>query len=163
MFRPNTIIATAAGTAAGIALVTAGIAQASAGAQESDMADRRSLEGTWIVTVDPRPTPAGDQPPFESTLAYLDDHVVTEITSRAPSSAGLGGWRKIGGKTYRTTWHKYRFDATGAYVGRTEVTETIELTGDASYTAHSVTKILNPAGGVVAQFESDASAVRMSR
>lgn len=162
MFRPKKTVAVAVAVA-GVALVSAGLAQSGAGAQESDMGAKHSLEGTWIVTVDPRPTPAGDQPPFESTLAYLDDHVVSEITSRAPSSAGLGGWRKVGGKTYRTTWHKYRFDATGAYVGRTVVTETIELTGKATYTAHSLTRILTPSGGVVAQFESDATGVRMNR
>lgn len=124
---------------------------------------KHSLEGTWIVTVDPLATPAGDPSPFESTLAYLEEHVVTEITSRAPSTAGLGGWRKVGPSTYRTTWHKYRFDGTGAYIGKTLVTETIELTGKETYTAQAMTKILNPAGTVVAQFESEASAIRMRR
>lgn len=157
MFRPKTTAAVA-----GLALLSAGITQSSAGAEENTM-PARSLQGTWVVTVDPSATPAGDPPPFESTLAYLDDHVVTEITSRAPSSAGLGGWRKVGGSTYRSTFLKYRFDGTGAYVGKTVVTETIQLTGKETYTARALTKIINPAGVVVAQFESEASAVRMKR
>ena len=43
---------------------------------------QKSLAGVWVVTVDPAATPAGDPPPFESTLAYSSDHVVNEITSR---------------------------------------------------------------------------------
>jgi len=160
MFSPKTLAA----AAAGVALLTAGISQASAGAEEADMDKKRGLTGTWVVTVDPRPTPAGDQPPFESTLAYFDEHVVSEITTRgAPSTAGLGGWRKVDGSTYTTSWHKYRFDATGAFIGKTVITETIELTGDTTYTARAVTQIVSPTGTVVAQFESDATAVRMPR
>ena len=160
MLSPKTLAA----AAAGVALLTAGISQASAGAEEADMDKKHGLTGTWVVTVDPRPTPAGDQPPFESTLAYSDEHVVSEITTRgAPSTAGLGGWRKVDGSTYTTSWHKYRFDATGAFIGKTVITETIELTGDTTYTARAVTQIVSPTGTVVAQFESDATAVRMPR
>ena len=67
------------------------------------------------------------------------------------------------GSTYTTSWHKYRFDATGAFIGKTVITETIELTGDTTYTARAVTQIVSPTGAVVAQFESDATAVRMPR
>lgn len=132
-------------------------------ADAADSAPRKhSLEGVWIVMVDPGATPAGDPPPFESTLAYDDSHVVNEITSRAgSSSAGLGRWRRTGSDTFVTSWHKYRFDGSGAYIGKTVIREEIRLGSKSSYTARSVTRVMNPAGVVVAQFESEAVGTRM--
>lgn len=152
------------GVAASLAVLAVGLGalQASAEGKEGGMSDATTLKGVWVATVDPLPTPGGDQPPFESTLAYDASNVVNEITTRATmTSAGLGTWVKVGAQTYRASWHKYRFDATGAYVGRTLVTEEITVTGPATYTAHSVTKVISSTGAVVAQFESDASAERM--
>ena len=149
----------ATATAAALTLGAAGITAAQA---EGDrVLPPKSLAGVWVVTVDPAATPAGDPPPFESTLAYSSDHVVSEITSRAVSSAGLGRWRKTGGQAFGTFWWKYRFDATGAYIGKTIVKEQIQLVGEHDYTAHSVTRIVDVTGNVVAQFESDASGHRM--
>ena len=108
----------------------------------------KSLTGVWVVTVDPAATPAGDPPPFESTLAYSSDHVISEITSRAVSSAGLGRWRKTGAQSFGTFWWKYRFDATGAYIGKTIVKEQIKMMGEHEYSAHSVTRIVDVTGNV---------------
>ena len=155
------LISASAATVAVLA-IGAGVAEADTHAKEGIVNGNNTLAGVWTVTVDPRPTPAGDQPPFESTLAYGPAQVVNEITSRAGvTSAGLGTWERVGGETYRTTWHKYRFDATGAYVGRTQVTEEITVTGPRTYSAHALTRVLTAGGAVVAQFESDAQGVRM--
>lgn len=122
-----------------------------------------SLSGAWIATVDPLPNPAGDQPPFESTLAYSRSHVVNEITSRATStSAGLGAWEKVGDSTYRTRWQKYRFDGTGAYLGRTVVTEEITVVGKNRYEGRARTQVVDSSGAVVAQFESEVAAARLT-
>ena len=129
---------------AALALGAAGVTAAQAEGERA--LPQKSLAGVWVVTVDPAATPAGDPPPFESTLAYSSDHVVSEITSRAVSSAGLGRWRKTGAQTYGTSWWKYRFDATGAFVGKTVVTEQIEMMGEDDYSASSITRIVDPSG-----------------
>lgn len=122
------------------------------------------LRGTWQVMVDPRPAPDGsDQPAFESTLAYNGGRTVTEATSRAgSSSAGVGAWERTGKSTYSMTFQKYRFDSTGAYIGKTVVTETIEVTGPSTYESTALTKIVDPTGRIVAQFPSDAEGTRIT-
>ena len=121
------------------------------------------LTGVWTATIDPLPNPAGDQPPFESTLAYARSHVLNEITSRATStSAGLGAWTKVGDSTYRTSWVKYRFDGTGAYIGKTVVTERITVLGKRSYEGRALTRVVDSSGAVVAQFESQVAATRLT-
>lgn len=121
-----------------------------------------ALVGVWKVTVDQAATPAGDPPPFESTLSYDEGHVVNEITSRMTGvSAGLGTWQRTGPSSFATTWHKYRFDSSGAYVGTTVVREAITIQDADSYTAHAVVNVVNPAGGVVASFETEAVGSRM--
>lgn len=125
-------------------------------------AGTHALEGVWVVTVDQAPTPAGDPPPFESTLSYDDAHVVNEITSRMTGvSAGLGSWQRTGPASFATTWHKYRFDSSGAYIGKTVVREAITMQDADSYTAHAVVSVVNPVGGVVASFETEAVGNRM--
>lgn len=121
------------------------------------------LRGTWQVTVDPQPAPNGtDAPPFESTLAYNGGHTVSEATSRAGgSSAGVGAWTQTGPSRYAMTFQKYRFDSTGAYIGKTIVTEEIEVTGPTTYESTATTKVVDAAGTVVATFASQAEAVRL--
>lgn len=115
-----------------------------------------SLVGAWQVTVDPLPNPGGDQPPFESTLAFDKAMTVVEATSRAMSSAGLGAWRRTSEDSFRFVVQKYRFDATGAYVGKTVITEQVRMTGPDTYVGSALTKILTPGGTVVAQFTSES-------
>lgn len=121
------------------------------------------LRGTWQVTVDPRPAPDGtNPPPFESTIAYGGGRTVTEATSRAgSSSAGVGSWERVSGSTYEMTFQKYRFDATGAYIGKTVIAEQITVTGPSSYESVSTTRIIDASGAVVAQFASDADGTRL--
>lgn len=121
------------------------------------------LTGVWIATVDPRPDPTGDQPPFESTLAYGRAHLVHEITSRtASASAGLGAWEKVAESTYVIRFAKYRFDPTGAYLGKTVVTEEITVLGAQRYRGSARTQVVDTSGAVVAEFESDVSAQRLT-
>lgn len=147
----------------GLSLIAAGGIAVEANADKSSRAAAmHALEGVWVVTVDPAATPAGDPPPFESTLAYDEAHVVNEITSRMDGvSAGLGSWRRTGPESFATTWHKYRFDSSGTYIGKTVIREAITMQGADSYIAHAVTSVVNPAGGVVASFETEAVGNRM--
>lgn len=134
---------------------------ASAGSATTAAAPQYSLVGTWQVTVDPLPNPAGDQPPFESTLAFDKGMTVVEATSRATASAGLGAWRRTGEDTFRFIVQKYRFDPTGAYVGKTVITEDVRMTGPSTYVGTAVSKFLTPNGAVVAQFISESAGTRL--
>lgn len=153
----------------GVAILatTACLVQASAedtapSGKEAQMSGKHSLKGVWTVTVDPLPNPGGDPPPFESTLAFGGAHVVNEITSRMDTvSAGLGTWERTGKGTYRSHWLKYRFDSTGAYIGKTVVTEDITVLGKNHYEGAAVTQVIDSAGNVVAQIESDVTAERL--
>lgn len=158
-------------TAAGVVLVatTATLVQTSAEGSvhatgsEAAMSASNSLEGVWAVTVDPLPNPGGNQPPFESTLAFDASHVLNEITSRLTStSAGLGAWEKVGDSTYRTQWLKYRFDGTGAYIGKTVITEDITVIGKRRYSGRARTQVIDASGAVVAQFEPEVAAERLT-
>ena len=122
------------------------------------------LRGTWQVTVDPRPAPDGtNPPPFESTIAYNGGHTVTEATSRGGgSSAGVGSWARTTGSKYEMTFQKYRFDATGAYIGKTVIVEQITVTGASTYESVATTRIIDASGAVVAQFASDATGTRLT-
>ena len=122
------------------------------------------LRGTWQVLVDPRPAPDGtNPPPFESTIAYSGGHTVTEATSRATGvSEGLGSWERITGSTYEMTFQKYRFDGTGAYLGKTVITERITVTGPSSYQGESTSRIVDASGTVVAQFASTSAGTRLT-
>lgn len=121
-----------------------------------------SITGTWKVTVELEPNPSGDQPPFESILSFDKARTVSETTSRAPSSAGLGAWQRVGESTFRFVVEKYRFDSTGAYVGKTVITERVQLTGPDSYVGSAHVKVLTPGNVVVAQFGSESRGVRMA-
>lgn len=149
----------AAGTVATMVLGGA-VLSGTTGAQAAD--GGRQLTGTWRVLVDPDPTPAGDQPPFVSTIAYTSTGSVVETTSRAPSSAGLGTWDRLGAGEFTSTVEKYRFDSAGNYVGRTRIREVQTLAADGdSYTARATTEVLTPADAVVATFTSTVRATRL--
>lgn len=130
----------------------------SAAATEAD----NTLRGTWQVQVDPDPAGGQDAPPFESTLSFGHSGVVTEATSRAPSSAGLGAWQRTGANTYVFEVQKYRFDAVGVYAGKTVIRESVSLSGDGSYTGTAVTRIVNPAGMTVATFSSHTAGSKLT-
>jgi hypothetical protein len=150
------------------ATVSAMVASGAVGAEPS-----YSLKGTWQVSVDPQPTPGGDQPPFESTISFGQAQDVVEATSKSPTppgaagafdmSTGLGSWVKTGPSTYRFVVQKYRFDATGAYIGKTVISEDVTLTGPSVYTGEAVTRIYGLAGDApTAQFTSKSQGTRLA-
>ena len=63
--------------------------------------------------------------------------------------------------TYRTSWVKYRFDGTGAYIGKTVVTERITVLGKRTYQGRATTRVIDSTGAMVAQFESEVAAQRL--
>lgn len=163
MTRSSTAAAIAA--LAALAVGVPVTAQAFEPSEEATMsATGFPLRGTWQVLVDPRPAPNGsDQPAFESTLAYSGGNTVSEATSRdGATSAGVGAWERTGKSTYSMTFQKYRYDSTGGYVGKTVITETIKVTGPATYESTALTKVVDPSGAVVAQFTSDATGTRLT-
>lgn len=155
MQRRTAVAASALTLAIGLPVTAAAVNGPAPGAGQS-------LTGTWQVTVDPGPGPDGIDPPaFQSTISYTDAHTVAEITSRAPSSAGLGTWSRTGASKYAMTFMKYRFDPTGKYIGRTLITERIVVEGKHKYTSTATTQVVDAAGAVVAQFTSTAVGRRL--
>jgi len=78
-------------------------------------------------------------------------------------SGGIGAWTKASNGHFVVTFRKYRFDATGAYVGSTVINEDdVVAAGGQSYDGTATTKLLDPSGAVVNTFTSTSHAVRMS-
>ena len=133
------------------------LAGTTAGAQANDAG--RQLTGTWLVTVQPVNGPSSES--FESTIVYTATGSVLEATSKAPASAGLGTWERLGAGRYTTTFEKYRFNGS-TYVGKTRIEETQEISADgAEYVGRSTTTVLSPSDQVVATFQSTATATRI--
>lgn len=119
------------------------------------------LKGAWHVVIDPGAPGGGDQ--FVSTLAFGAAKEVVEATSRdARASTGLGAWTRTGPSEYRITFEKYRFDATGAYLGKAIIRETITVTSPTSYRGSAMTQMVDAAGATVAQFPSNTVGSRLA-
>lgn len=119
----------------------------------------RQITGTWRVVVQPDGAPTAAA--FESTLVYTASGSVVEATSKAPSSAGLGSWERLGAGRYAMTVQKYRFNG-ATYVGKTVIEEVQELDPDGRhYSGRATTTVLDAAGNVVASFSSTATGARM--
>ena len=147
----------AVGMGAVAAMVISGAALVGVpGAQAEDVS--RQIAGTWRVTVQPSNGPS--TAPFESIIVYTSSGSVVEATSRAPASAGLGTWERVGAGRYASTFEKYRF-AGATYLGKTVVEEVEEVSPDGSrYTATATSTILN-ADGTRQVFTSTAVGERM--
>lgn len=144
--------------AAATALLSAVTVATGAGMAASEAAPAETqLRGTWQVVVDPATPPGG--PDFESTLSFGQAGVVTEATSKAPSSAGLGAWQRTGPKTFEFRFQKYRFDG-ATYLGKTVVHESVTVNDDGTYAGSATTLIVNAAGAVVMSFDSTSSGTR---
>lgn len=156
-----------AATGVGGALVMAACGSASPAARPAARtaalaSDRATIVGTWVDTVTPN-APGGK---FESTIVFTASGAVVEATSKAftaptaDTSEGLGVW-KSDDESIRTTFQKYRFDATGNYIGKTVVVETEKMQGPNAYNGNAVTTIYSPGGAVLASFTSTTHAIRM--
>jgi hypothetical protein len=117
-----------------------------------------SIDGTWTVTVHP----SNSQPSFESTITFTNAGGVVEATSKGPMSGGIGVWSRASNGHFTVMFRKYRFDATGAYVGSTVINEDdVVAAGGQSYDGQATTNLLSPSGAVVSSFTSTSHAVRM--
>jgi hypothetical protein len=158
-----------AGVAAVAVLALVGVVPSGAGAAQDVGAPQdatsqphhggRQLAGTWRVTVQPDGAPTAAA--FDSTLVYTSTGSVVETTSRAPSSAGLGVWDRLGAGRFEVVVEKYRFEG-AVFAGRTVVSERSQLTPDGSrYTGRAVTTVLDASGRVLRTFASTATGVRL--
>jgi hypothetical protein len=78
-------------------------------------------------------------------------------------SGGIGVWSKGSNGHFVVMFRKYRFDATGTYVGSTVINEDdVVAAGGQSYDGQATTKLLDPNGAVIASFTSTSHAARMS-
>ncbi|MBV8195598.1 MAG: hypothetical protein JOY80_08730 [Candidatus Dormibacteraeota bacterium] len=155
-----------AGAAASGALLLAacGSPSPSAGSGSSPVliAGPGNIVGTWIDTVTPN-APGG---PFQSTLVFTNSGAVIEATSKAfaaPTtdiSAGLGVWQPSG-HTVEMTFHKYRFNSSGQYIGTTVIIETDTLQSADAYSGKATTSIEDTLGHVLTSFTSTTSGQRM--
>ncbi|HVE62953.1 MAG TPA: hypothetical protein VNB94_04035 [Mycobacteriales bacterium] len=122
--------------------------------------DSRQIAGTWQVTVQPDGAPSTAA--FESTLVYTATGSVIETTSKAPASAGLGAWERLGSGRYAMTFQKYRFNGP-TYVGKTVIEEVQYVSPDGSqYTGRATTTVYDAAGNVVATISATATGSRMA-
>ena len=139
--KRNDLRMAAAGTVAAMTIGGAAVLGTTT-AQAQDNGHR--LAGTWVVTVQPLEGP--NKTPFESRIAYTTTGSVVEATSRAPMSAGLGTWKRLGSGRFTTTVEKYRFNGP-MYIGKTVIQEVQELSADGSkYTGQATTTIVNNDG-----------------
>jgi len=108
------------------------------------------LAGTWNVTVN-RPPPLT---PLKSLQVFTDDGGVIEMANEWPATrtASYGVWEPVEGRLYAATSVFFRFDPqTGAYLGTTKITRTIELAPDGkTFTLVGRFSLLDAAGNVVA-------------
>ena len=138
-------------------MAISGVVLAGTGGAQAETS--RQITGTWRVLVQPDGPPGAA--PFESTLVYTSTGSVVEATSKAPTSAGLGTWERLGDGRYAMTVEKYRFNGP-TYVGKTVIEETQQVEPDGShYTGRAVTTVLDAAGNVLATFASSATGERL--
>jgi hypothetical protein len=161
VFRLHTVLVTvAAGLLAASLPMQASALVAPDASSQAGPTSFRSIKGTWQVVIDPAPPGGADT--FESTIAFGATMEVVETTSRSTNiSAGIGAWKRVGPAQFKMTFQKYRFDATGAYLGKTIVTETIQVLSRTAYTGQATTQVVAPNGTVVAQFDSESRGSRL--
>jgi len=162
MNRTRTVATAAAGLLVlSTAVVVASSASASNGGQGG------SIVGAWRMTIDPRPNPAGDPPPFASRIAFAKGGVVTEAVSSVPpgytsASNGVGAWTQSG-SVATFTFEKFLFNG-GTFAAIQRVRGTATVSGDGSTQAGPATATILATDGttVLRSFVVDASGTRMT-
>jgi len=144
---------------AGVTLVAAGLVihgSRSAAAQSGPGGGTApELEGTWSVELTPNgPVPPGfPPPPYRSLQTFTRGGVMME-SNQFSESVGHGVWTRLGPRKFKFTFEKLWLDpATAAYIGRTVVTDEIELNGTVpEYTGLGSGVEYDPAGSVLRSY-----------
>jgi hypothetical protein len=133
------------------ALSGAQISVSAQSAQEHREQEQQGLEGVWDISVTVRSCATGAAL-FTGRVIhmFIDGGTMTEIADRSNRSAGLGTWRRLGGRSY-TTHHKYiEYTAAGAFNGTTVLTREIELSKNADeFTATTTSEVFNAADQLI--------------
>ena len=129
-----------------IALALAGGAIAASGGPNGGAA-ANALTGSWLVAVDRGPA----LPPLSSLQSFTQGGSVIEtantVGNRGPSH---GVWKALGNRLYATTIVFFRFSADGAFVGSQKINRNLRVSQDGnSFTAISISQLLDPAGNVI--------------
>ena len=156
-------------------LVVAGVTLAAVGlvipgsrsaAPQSGLGDGTApeLEGTWRVELTPNgPLPPGlPPPPYRSLQTFTRGGVMME-SNQFRESVGHGVWTRLGSRKFKFTFERLWLDpATATYIGKTVVTDEIELNGAVSeYTGSGSGVDYDPAGHVLNRYCGRTRGVRM--
>ena len=108
------------------------------------------LVGSWIVNV-----AAGATPPFTALQTFHQGGTVTEtsdLLAMGGEGPGHGSWERTD-NGYAVTFELFIFEPSGAPAGRIRVRETITLTGDTTFTGHSVADLILPDGTLIEKID----------
>ncbi len=147
-------VRTAGGAVAAGAVLAAGMAAPTAGAQDSP----GSLVGTWIITS----TRAGSVPNGILVTVLPDGSFLRTGNTHPTESPAMGVWRQVEEGVYEVTYLALQFDTTGKFVGRRKAWLRIPLdpSGD-SFTGRGRVVLLDPSGVESAPTESEIRGTRM--
>jgi len=141
-------------------MVAIGAISASASTSSAAKGGGNLLAGAWTVTVN-RPAPL---PPLQSLQVFSTKGGVVEMANEAQASRtpAFGTWERIEGHLYAATAVFFRFDATGAYVGKQKINRTILIAPDGQTFTHvAQVTVYNAAGVAVTSFVVRAAGERM--
>ena len=134
--------------------------------REGGASPKKTMEGSWKVTVTPGQSPIPLPPTFESIVTYVPGGGLVESDKLAvPGSiagTGQGAWEFAGARQFRLTFTKYLFSTQGLSQGSGRITEkiSVEPSGD-EYTGEGTMEILSPSGAVIFTVPLTTHGVRM--
>jgi len=145
-----------------------GAAQVNVSGQENDSDQKasKSIVGVWetVVTVRNCETGGPLAPEFQGLSTYNSGGTYTETASGNPilRSPAHGIWeRENGWRNYSLKFVFLRFNASGAFIGKQRVFQTIELSEDGDQlTSSGRFEVLDPNGNVVGSGCSTVTATR---
>jgi hypothetical protein len=131
-------------------------------AQEQRGQEEQGIEGVWDINVTVRSCATGAAL-FTGRVIhmFIDGGTLTEIADRANRSAGLGTWRRLGGRSY-ATHHKFiEYTAAGSFNGTTVITREIELGKNADeFTATTTSEVFNATDQLISTGCATSTATR---
>lgn len=154
-----------------LALVIAGILGVlylpADGQSLADASAKKTLEGSWRVTITPGPAPFPLPPTIEGLVTYVPGGGLVETDNlAAPGSlaaAGLGIWKATGGREYKIQFVKYLFTTQGQLQGSVRIIETItrDPKNDNLYTGEGRIETLSPTGTIILVIPATTQAERI--